>query len=74
MQWPDMRRWYVMSYDLKKGTVNLCRNNPVKHKALKINEPVLALMRAEYIRGQQEAREQIQIALGIKKEKDNVSA
>ena len=66
MKWPDMRSWYVISYDEKKGVAYLCRNNGTERKSLKLNEATRELMAAEYERGKSDARQEIKAALGIK--------
>jgi len=65
MKWPDMRSWYVMSCDVKKGVAYLCHNNGTERKTVKLNEATRQLMAAEYERGKSDARQQIKTALGI---------
>jgi len=66
MKWPDMRSWYVISYDAKKGIAHLCRNDGNGRRNVKLNKAVRELMAAEYERGKSDARQEIKAALGIK--------
>jgi len=66
MKWPDMRRWYIVSYDIKNKQVHLCRNTGAEDRTMTLDEPTLELMKAEYIRGQQETQGTLRKALGLK--------